>query len=138
MSIILSLLVLLSSTSFTVSMHYCVGQIEDITLFWQSNPCDVGAQAANCTSDNHGTDCEHNANVREKDCCAEHSFQVAGQHNPAQVASASIPYAQLAMVLNTVVSLLNTEPTFDTYSYIEYPPPAANRDITILIHSLLI
>ncbi|MBI2794509.1 MAG: hypothetical protein HYX66_07670 [Ignavibacteria bacterium] len=120
-------------------MHYCVGQIEAITLSLQNNTCEVVSQSTTCTSDYHGPDCEQNAaKVGGKDCCVEHSIQVAGQHNPAQIASISIPYAQLVMVLNTVVSLLNTAPTVDTYSCIEYPPPAANRDITILIQSLLI
>jgi hypothetical protein len=133
------MLVLLSSTSFSVSMHYCVGHVEDTTLSQPSNTCEMVAETTTCANNQHNPDCERGIGIaREKSCCVDHYIQVAGQQHPAQIASVSFPFVQVEMVLHAVASLLITEPSVDTFSYIEYPPPPTNRDIKILIHSLLI
>lgn len=138
-SVFLSFVVLLSSTGFSFSMHYCVGRMESISLLPQARPCKMADDKAVCTRDHHAPECEHEtANIEDPGCCSDHSIQVSGQDHPAQIASFPAPHVQMALVLNAVATLLIDVPHTDTHSFQAYSPPLTNRDITILVQSFLI
>ncbi len=139
-AILLSMLVLFSSTSFTFSMHFCMGQLESIALFQQAKPCEMVTQPTPCANNKHGQECEHvHVHTAKKGCCEDHFLQVEGQDELAQVAaSVPMPDIQMVAVFYAVVSFLFDAPAVHTDSYKEYSPPLIERDIPVLVQSFLI
>jgi hypothetical protein len=136
-AIMLSALVLLSSTSFTFGMHFCMGQLESIALFSGAEPCEMATQKSPCATDKHDPDCEHQQ-VTKKGCCEDQTVVIEGHEDLTQVTKVAVPDFQMIAVLYAVVSFLFSAPAVDYYSYNDYSPPLIERDIPVLVQSFLI
>ncbi len=133
----LSALVLLSSTSFTFGIHFCMGQLESIAFFSSADPCEMAQQKTPCATDKHDLDCDHQQ-VTKKGCCEDHTLVLEGSEELSIVKSISAPDFQMTAVLYALVSFIFTSPSVDYYSFNDYSPPLINRDITVLVQSFLI
>ena len=58
-SLLLSMLVLLGSTSFTVNMHFCMEQMESIAFFKDAQECDMMTKIPPCTREDHQPEGDH-------------------------------------------------------------------------------
>ncbi len=136
-AILLSILVLLCSTSFTFSMHFCMGQLESIVLFSTAEPCEMATKKSTCASEKHDPDCDHEIN--KNGCCEDHTLIIEGREDLKVVSKVTLPDFQVAaFVIYTLVSYLFLEPTTDYSSYKDYSPPLIERDIPVLVQSFLI
>ncbi len=133
----LSLLVLLSSTNFTLGMHFCMGQLESVALFSDPDPCEMAPQKSPCSTDKHDPDCEHQQ-LTKKGCCEDHTLVLEGSEELSIVKPFSIPDVHMAAVLYAMVSFIFTSPSVSHYSFNDYSPPLIERDIPVLIQSFLI
>lgn len=127
-SAFLAMLVLLSTVSWTVDKHLCMGRVMDISLFTDADDCGMeGAMAmmGETFSDNH--------------CCADESFTLAGQDD--------LKHAIQDLDLEQQVFLVAfAESYFDLFVPVEelpipheeYPPPLLTMDIHILDQVFLI
>ncbi len=132
-AILLSLLVLLSSTSFTFNMHFCMGQLKSIAVLSNAKACDLEVKSLSCARDK-----QIPQNITPKSCCQDQTLVVEGQNELEETASISIPDFQTVAVLYVVTSFLFEASGANTYSYKEYSPPLIDRDIPVLVQSFLI
>lgn len=136
-AILLSLLVLLSSTSFTFSMHFCMGQLESIALFSGAESCAMVKQQSPCASEKHDLGCDHDTTI--KGCCEDHTLVIEGREDLKVVSKTTLPEFQMAaVVISTLISYLFLKPTTNYYSFQDYSPPLIERDIPVLVQSFLI
>lgn len=129
------MLVMLSSMSFTLNIHLCMGQIESVALFKESKACEMANQVAPCAKEKHNW---HGHQLSKNGCCEDHSIFIEGQDEITKTASVAISDLQFVAALYAVVTYLFAQPSVDTVSYNAYSPPLFERDIPVLIQSLLI
>lgn len=133
----LSALVLLSSTSFTFGIHFCMGRLESIALLAGAEPCEMAQQKTPCSSDSQDLDCEHQE-VTKKGCCEDQTVVIEGHEDLTQVSKIAVPDFQMVAVLYAVVSFIFSTTSVDHYSYNDYSSPLIERDIPVLVQSFLI
>ena len=134
-ALLLSMLVLLGSTSFTVSMHFCMEQMESIAFFMDAKECEMMAQAPPCTGGDHHQEGNH----EDMDgCCEERTNLIEGQDELNEAGSVSMPSLQFFAVLYTIAFYSLTSPLLENCNYKTYLPPTIERDIPVLVQSFLI
>ncbi|WP_416377301.1 HYC_CC_PP family protein [Algoriphagus sp. C2-6-M1] len=135
-TILLSILVLLSSTSLTFGMHFCMGQLESIALFSEAKPCDMHLMKSQNASEKHDPDCDHE--LAEKSCCEDHSIVTEGSKELSIITPVSAPDFHMTAFLYAVVSFMFIAPEADYNTFRDYSPPLIDRDIVVLVQSLII
>ena len=127
-SMVMALMLLLSTISWTVEKHTCMGRVMDVALF--PKPQDCGMEAA--------------MRVMEKDadenhCCGEETLTLQGQDD-LKIAFNDIHLGQqvflVAFTRAYIVLQTNIEQQTSTNEY--YPPPLLVRDIQLLDEIFLI
>ena len=129
-ALLLSMLVLLGSTSFTVSMHFCMEQMESIAIFNDAQECDMMTQAPPCHTEGDHEDADG--------CCEERTNLVEGQDELKEAGSVSVPSLQFFAVLYTIAFYSPTSPLLEDHNYKTYFSPTIERDIPVLVQSFLI
>jgi len=127
-SLTMALLLLLSTVSWTVDKHLCMGRVMDVALFAKADDCGMNAaiEAMGATSD-------------ENHCCGDESFTVQGQDD-LKISFNDFSFdEQLFLVAFTHVYLdLLPEVQERIYSNEHYPPPLLIKDIQLLHETFLI
>ena len=131
-SVILAVLVLVSSSSFTVNMHLCGGSLQSVSLIEEAAPCPMEVQLPPC----------HKGIAKQKsDCCQDSHFAFEGKdfsysfHDLNNVVSLNSDYS---IVLPYIMDIVETELVIAASDYLTYTPPIFERDIPLLIQSFLI
>jgi hypothetical protein len=128
-SIAMAFVVLFSTVSFTVSMHYCGDTLVETAVFFKAKGCGMEMQkpyAEGCA-------------ITKKNCCNDEQFIVDGQ-NQLQLQVNQISFEQELVI----ISLLQTYTTlFDIseekeIAFSEYPPPLIVRQLYKLDETYLI
>lgn len=130
-SLILAVIVLFSSLSFTVDMHYCGDTLVDATIFSKAKTCGMEMEKAVTLN----TECS----IAKKDCCSEKQIIVKGQNElktsfdnltlPQQHFLATFAY----VYVNLFEGLKENINPFNDYS-----PPLVVKDIQKLDETYLI
>ena len=138
----MALLMLLSSTGFSMDAHYCQGQLKGVSFLGKAKSCHDIQATPSC----HKTKktCQHkeeNLSQEEKDnCCSNESIVVEKSDVDAtspQIASASD--IQLDFVAAFVaVYVFNYHVEANVQPFFQYKPPIPDRDIQILYQTFLI
>lgn len=127
-SFALAVLVLLSSTSFMVGMHFCGGEIQNIALFNKAERCEMEMIMPPC----------HRQEASS--CCDDETVVHTGEDFSASLTELNIPVAQF--VVATLPSIILTEviPTFDLsdVKHFNYDSPLRACDLTISLQVFLI
>ncbi len=134
-ALLLSMLVLFGSTSFTLSMHFCMEQLESIALYNNATECDMMTKMPPCDNEDHHLE---NSHEDKKGCCEDQTHLIEGQDELKEAGSVSMPNLQFFAVLYTIVFYSLTSPFLEDYNYKTYLPPAIERDIPVLVQSFLI
>lgn len=126
LSFLLALLVFLSTISWTVDKHLCMGRVMDVAFFSDAEDCGMeSAMAA--------------FGENEKHCCDDESFTLEGQDdlkltwNDLDLDNQVFLFAFLRSYIDSL-SDLKHHPVVDE----AYPPPLLVRDFTILYEVYLI
>jgi len=123
-----ALLVLLSTMSFTLDMHYCGDTLVDTAIF---------NKAKSCGMDMNNTD-SHHSNMKGK-CCSEKQIVVKGQNELNTTFDNLTVYQQqfVAVFTYTYINLFEgTEKNVTSYE--AYRPPLVIRQIYKLDETYLI
>ena len=96
MAFSMAVIVLFSTMSFTVDMHFCGDTLVDTAIFTKAQTC--GMEMQNATN----TDCS----TVKKDCCSEHQIILKGQKE-LQNASDYVTLEQQLFVVSFIQSYLN-------------------------------
>lgn len=130
MSLCLALLVLFSTMSFTVDMHFCGKSLVDVSILKKAATCGMEMHG-NSTSDKHG--------LEEKSCCSDHTLTVAGQEN-IKASFEKLSFGQQLFVTSLTYSYLNLYRSLETQvvPFRDYSPPLLVRDVLLLDQTFLI
>ena len=127
-SLVLSLILLISTFSFTVESHFCGDHLVDIAVFSTVDGCSMEMKAKTSQEEK----------ITKKGCCKDVAHFVEGNSIEQQAIhelNLSQVYFVTSFVLSSQETLANT--TCDD-SFYQYIPPLVNRDITVLFENFRI
>lgn len=127
-SIVLALLVLVSSTSFMVGVHLCMGDVQNVALFTKAPSCPNERQVPPCHR--HTPD----------PCCEDEVLTHEAEELKLSSASITVYPLVAADVEQTVALIAEIIPSFHTFltAYRDYIPPLRSTDLIIEHRVLLI
>ena len=125
----MAFVVLFSTLSFTVNMHYCGDTLMDTAIFHKAETC--GMEMENPSS----KDCS----VTKKNCCSDEQLVIDGQ-DELQLSVDKISFEQQVFIASFVYTYINLFEGLDNNvsSYEEYEPPLVIRQIFKLDETYLI
>lgn len=115
MSFLMAWVVLFSTMSFTIDMHYCGDTLVDVALFHKAKGC--GMEMQEPLSDS-------GCSFVKKGCCKEEQLKVKGQDN-LQLTVEKISFEKQVFVASFIYSYISLFQDFKeaNTSFSEYPPP---------------
>ena len=120
-SFLMAIVVLFSTMSFTIDMHYCGNTLVDTAIFKKAKTCGMEMQKAI-----QGTTCS----ITKKNCCSDKQISIEGQ-DELQISLDSLFLDQQVFVASFVYSYINlfqgVEEKITSFS--EYPPPLIVKSI---------
>ncbi len=127
---LMAMVVLVSTMSFTVDMHYCGNTLVDVALYKEAKTCGMGQQVSNSIT------CSIMA---KKSCCTDKQLTFDGQ-DELQNSFDKITLKQQAFVAMFYYSYINLFEGLENnvISFREYPPPFLIKDIHVLNETFLI
>jgi hypothetical protein len=125
------MLVLVSSTSFTVNMHVCGGHVASVALVQKATSCPMEVMPP-C----HGIQKEKKSNG----CCEDKSVAFEGKDFSSKVEHLSLELQSALWIaeLPYVVSIAPSTSIQAHPSFTLYKPPLLSQDISVLVHSFQI
>jgi hypothetical protein len=131
LSFSLALLVLISSSSFTVNMHLCGGRVQSVSVIEKATPCAMEQLAKTLPC--------HKVMNKKKNCCSEDHITFEGKHFKSQELTSLHLLQSFWVVELPLISSLNVPIASATESHLsQYSPPLIDRDITVQVQSFLI
>nr|WP_240573525.1 hypothetical protein [Aestuariibaculum lutulentum] len=129
MAISMAFVVLFTTMSFTVDMHYCGDTLVDMAVFHDAKDC--GMQM-----DMPSTDA---CTITKKNCCDDKQVVVEGQDELQQTLEKIAFHQQLFVTsfVYTYINLFEGEEQLDNF-YTAYKPPLVSRQIYKLVETYLI
>ena len=128
-SITMALLLLLSTTSWKVEKHYCMGRLIDVALFSDLGSCGLDMQSMSLDS----------KDVSENSCCNDEVVVLDGQDDlKLSLDTLDIEKQSLlaAFIYSYTTSFFVQSMQFSPHE--QYPPPQLVKDIQLFDQVLLI
>lgn len=134
----LALLVLVSSTGFSMGVHLCAGELNDLNFYGQATACLMEQKKAEALPPCHAPEKEKST---QNNCCEDHQLVVErldfASDSKALLLNKALDIKFIAAVKVVILQLFTSEaepkPAFALYT----SPPGV-RDIPILVQSFLI
>ena len=125
----MALVVLFTTTSFTVDMHYCGDTLVDTAIFHKVKTCGMEMQKPTTKG----------CAISKKDCCSDKQLLVEGQ-NELQLSVDKISPEQHVFIASFIISYVNLFEGFDKEikSFQEYKPPLVIRQLYKIDETYLI
>ena len=125
----MAFVVLFSTMSFTVNMHYCGGTLVETAVFNKAEGC--GMEMEKTSTDG----CE----ITKKNCCDDNQLIVDGQ-DELQLQADNISFEQQAFIASFVYTYINLFEGLNknVSSFEEYKPPLVIKQIFKLDETYLI
>ena len=128
-SILLALLVLVSSSSFMVSMHFCGGHVQSFSLIKKAAPCSLEVQQAPC---------HKRMAIKKSTCCDDKDVAFEGKNFSSKVHSLSTNTSASIAMLPLIMEVVQINVALIASNHNSYKPPIVGRDIPVLVQSFLI
>ncbi|MRI00246.1 hypothetical protein GH721_06805 [Kriegella sp. EG-1] len=131
-SISMALIVLFSTMSFSLDMHYCGDHLVDFSFAEKVDTCMMKAEMSKASSS-----CE--VLEMEMDCCTDVEVIVEGQDD-LKISFDQLTFDQQVFVASFVYSYINLIEGLEENSipFKDYAPPPLIRDVQILDQTFLI
>ncbi|CAM1368577.1 conserved protein of unknown function [Tenacibaculum soleae] len=125
----MAFVVLFSTMSFTVDMHYCGDTLMDTAIFHKAETC--GMEMENPLTDG--------CSITKKNCCSDEQLAVDGQ-NELQLQVDKITFEQQVFIASFVYTYINLFEGLDNNvsSFEEYEPPLVVKQIFKIDETYLI
>ena len=129
MSMLVAIVVLFSTMSFTINMHYCGDALVETAMFQKAKGCGMEMQKPSTEG----------CAITKKNCCKDEQSVVEGQ-DELQFSVDAISFEQQVFLASFVYTYSNLFEDFDNNvaSYEEYKPPRVVRQIFKLDETYLI
>lgn len=131
-SSLLALLVLVSSSSFTVKIHFCGGHVQSVSLIEDADACPMDVQLPPC---------HKKMVVKKSGCCEDKHVAYEGKDFNTQVQDFSILswYAtNWIATLPIIMEVIQVNEALAFSNHTPYKPPIVERDIPVFVQSFLI
>ena len=127
----MAFVVLFSTMSFTIDMHYCGDNLVDYSFFKEAKSC--GMEKAQLASS-----CE-NPEMKKKSCCSDEQMVLEGQDDLKNNFS-TLTFEQQVFVASFIYSYINLfEGTASKeVPFVDYSPQFVKRDVQVLHQTFLI
>ena len=110
-------------------------QIESISLFNETQACQMKTDASSCAMGNNSSEDHREAS---NGCCEDQTHLIEGQEEFHKIGGLSLPHLHFVAVLYTLTAYL-LDPTVVNYiTYSQYSPPPIERDIPVFVQAFLI
>ena len=131
-SISMALIVLFSTMSFSVDMHYCGDHLVDFSIFDSVDTCIMKAEMSKSSS-------ECSVMEMEMDCCTNVEVVLEG-HDDLKISFDQLTFDQQVFVASFIYAYITKFEGLDEniVTFKEYSPPPLIRDIQILDQTFLI
>jgi len=128
----MAFIVLFSTMSFSVDMHYCGDHLVDYSLFDKVDTCMMQAEKIKSSS-------ECAVMEMEMDCCSDVEIVIEGQDD-VKISFDQFTFEQQLFIASFVYSYINLFEGFDknVIPFKDYSPPPLIKDIHILDQTFLI
>jgi len=129
MSLSMAIVVLFSTMSFTMDMHFCGGTLMDTAIFQQVKTC--GMEMENPLTEG--------CSVTKKSCCSDEQVVLDGQ-DELQLHAEQITLEQQVFIASFVYSYINLFESVDKKktAFEAYKPPLVDKEIFKLDETYLI
>ena len=128
-SSLLAFLVLVSSSSFMVTMHFCGGHVQSFSLIEKAAPCVLEVEQAPC---------HKRMAIKKSTCCDDKEVAFEGKNFSNKVHSLSPNTSLSIAVLPLIIEVVQINTARIASNHNSYKPPIVDRDIPVLIQSFLI
>ncbi|MFT5761791.1 MAG: hypothetical protein ACI8WA_000913 [Polaribacter sp.] len=128
-SMLMAVMVLFSTMSFTVDMHYCGDTLVETAIFHKAEGC--GMEMQNPTTEG--------CSVIKSDCCSNNQIVADGQ-DQLQVSLVKLSFEQQQFITSFIYSFSNLFEVVkeNINSYRDYSPPLVVRELYKLDETYLI
>lgn len=128
-SVSMAVLLLLSTISWTVEKHICMGQVLNVAWFHSAEDCAMDA----------GLVLSDDSSLLIKHCCDNESFTMQGQDDLNRDIS-SLNFSQHVFLISStsIYSCLFEDTLEKSTAFNSYPPPILAKDLNILHQVFLI
>ena len=128
-SLLMAFVLLFSTMSFSVNMHYCGETLMDSAIFKKAETC--GMEMENPLTDS--------CSISKKNCCSDEIFVVDGQ-DELQLQVEKISFEQQVFIASFVYTYINLFEGLDSNvsTYEEYKPPLVIRQLYKIDETYLI
>lgn len=122
---LMALVVLISTMSFTISMHYCQGELVDTAIFQKAHSC--------------GMEMGDENTMKKNGCCDDKEINIEGQ-DELKLPIADLNLDQQVFVIAFAHSYIELFQTIEDRknTFFDYPPPFIVRQIFKLDETYLI
>ncbi len=129
-TVLMAIIVLFSTVSFTVDMHYCGDTLVDLAVFKEAKSCEMEEMQLPQNFDN---------TVKKKSCCTDRQIIFEGQDNLKDT-PVKLSFQQQAFIISYTYSYLYLFEDSNTVftSFIGHPPPLLDKDYQVLYETFLI
>lgn len=130
LAVSMAFVVMFTTMSFTMDMHYCGASLVDLSFFSSADSC--GMDKIKSTQD-----CE--TEITTSSCCTEQQL-VKEANQDLKISFDKLTLEQQTFVATFLYSYINLFEDFDENikSFIDYSPPFLERDIQLLYELYLI
>ncbi len=129
-SVLIASIVLFSTTSFTISEHYCGGDLVDSAVFSKAKSCSLDMAISSSTE---------GCTIQKDNCCKDLVIQVEGQNELISLAT-DLNFNQQVFIASFVYSYINLfeELANKNVNFKDYTPPLVDNDLQVLFQTFLI
>ena len=129
MSLSMAFVVLFSTMSFTVNMHYCGGTLVETAIFQKAKGCGMEMEKQSTKG----------CSITKKSCCADEQLAIEGQ-DELQLQVDKITFDQQLFITSFVYTYINLfeGSSKNISSYQDYKPPLVIRRIYKIDETYLI
>ena len=125
----MALLVLISSTSFAIDMHFCGDILVDTAVFKKANNCGMDMEKQS------SSDCM----MTKKNCCSDEQLLIEGQDElQLSVDSLSLEQQHFLISFACTLAYLFQDVEVNPIPFENYQPPLVEKDIHVLYEVYLI
>ena len=127
----LALLVLVSSSSFMVNMHFCGGHVQSVSLIEEATQCPMEVLPP----------CHKKMAVKKSGCCENKHVAFEGKDFNKQVqdfSSLNLQAIHCVVSLPMIMEVIQVNEALTFSNNTPYKPPIVERDIPVLVQSFLI
>ncbi len=141
-SCLMACLMLLSSTGFSIDLHYCQGNLKSFSLLGKAKSCH---EISNSCKQKKMT-CHASASKQDevgkckKDCCQNKSIEISPDVDRQKIPIEKLASSQSQFILAFVAAFVLEESSLWQcfIPHQNYVPPFLDKDIPILIQSFLL